>query len=528
VGIAVKYGFGPHIGIPYGPSVEADEPFERRLRSMFEASGGVFVKVGQLLSTRSDLVPANVAAELTALQDHVPPSDQVSVRALIEAELEGPIDELFQRFDAEPLAAGSIAQVHAAVLLDGTEVVVKVQRPGIEAVVDRDIDVLLKLAEFAERRSRRGQSLRVLDLARELADRLRDELDFRIEAGNTEAVRRNLSATKGVRVPTVYASLSSQRVLTIEALYGASVRDLGDMSKADRDALADRLIASFIQQVMIDGLFNADPHPGNILVLAADEVGLIDFGAVGRLDALEQDALREMLLAVGRRDPERLLGALLDVAIVPQSTDLARFQRLLAGFLNRYLPDDVNPSAGAVVALLRLLATYDVVIPGEFVTAFRMFGTLQGTVETLSPGYLFTAGVTRIARDRLVRSRAAPKALAEVAQDELERWAPLARRIPRHLDRLATLAERGDFHMRVSLFSTDEDMHTVKLLLNRFVLGALGVGIGGVGAALLAIHAGPMLRAGVHLYSLVGAAALLLSLVLVLRVAVAVMSDGLN
>jgi ubiquinone biosynthesis protein len=530
VRIAAKHGFGPHLGLRHvSRRTDPERSYGRRLRLALEESGGVFVKLGQALSSRMDLLPPDVAAELSQLQDDVAPANSEAVRAVIEEEFGAPISRFFREFETEPMAAGSIAQVHVATLVDGREVVVKVQRPGIDDLVERDIDALLKLAESLERRSRRLRSFHVAELVGDFVARLREELDFRVEAANTSRIGANLAHLAAVRVPEIHDSLCTRRVLTMEYFHGISVRDFDEAERGiDRQAIADSLLGAYLQQVMVDGVYNADPHPGNILVLDEQQIGLIDFGAVGRLDAVQQEALKQMLLAMGRRDPENLLTSLLDVIDIPVNTDLGRFQHVLASFFNRYLNDEANPSAETFIALLRLLVAHGAVVPAEFGTVFRMFATLQGTIETVAPGYRFTAGLKKVALQAFRGPEHRLQAVAGLVQSEIERWAPLVRRVPRHLDRMATLAERGDLHFRVSLFSTVSDVQTVTRLVNRFILSAVGVGVGVVGVALLATHTGPMLQSGVRLYSVMGGLGLLVSLILILRVTVAVMRDGLN
>jgi ubiquinone biosynthesis protein len=301
-----------------------------------------------------------------------------------------------------------------------------------------------------------------------------------------------------------------------------------DASGVARPVLADRLLRVFLSAMLESGTFHADPHPGNILVLDERQIGLIDFGAVGHLDAMQQEALKEMLLAIARRDPEAVLTAVLDVVDIPANTDLSRLQHALASYLARHVTDAATPSVGAFTALLRILVSFGVYVPPEFSTLFRALTTLQGTVESLSAGYDFPTRLEAIALESFRDLDQNPMALQAVVKSELERAIPQLRRLPRHIDRIATLAERGDLRLRVSLFSTAADVQAVTRLVNRVVLGGLGIGIAIVAIGLLRTPSGPDLGSALRLYPLLGGAALLTSMVLVVRVTVAVMRDGLN
>jgi ubiquinone biosynthesis protein len=529
--IALRNGLGPHLGRHRrSDAPRVDGSYGQRLRLTLEESGGSFVKLGQMLSTRSDLVPPDIVSELARLQDRVAPVSPEEIAALVERELGRPLASVFQGFDPEPIGAGSIAQVHAATLVDGREVVVKVQRPGIDEIVERDLDALLRLARSVERRAPWARSYQVGAFAGEFADRLREELDFRMEASNTSALARNLEAASDVHVPVVYAELSTGRLLTLERLRGVSVREREEVGRRgfDTQDVADRLLRCYVRQLLFDGVYHADPHPGNVLVLEDRQIGLIDFGAIGRLDAVQQEALKELLLGVARRDPEAVLTALLDVVDIPMNADLGRLQHALATFLTRHVTGATAPSVSAFTELLRILVGFGVYVPPELSTLFRALATLQGTVETLSPGYAFPARLELMAVELFQAAGAGGAGGASLVTSELARTLPQLRRLPRHLDRIATLAERGDLRVRVSLFATESDVGTVTRLVNRLVLAGLGIGIAMVAVAMLRTPNGPELGEGLRLYPMLGCAALLTSLVFIARVSVAVMRDGLN
>jgi predicted unusual protein kinase regulating ubiquinone biosynthesis (AarF/ABC1/UbiB family) len=441
-GIAVRYGFGPLLGLgrPVGEEAAAPPaaPAARRLRQALEECGGMFVKLGQVLSTRADLLPAGVVAELSRLQDQVAPAPPDAVRELLEAELGRPVDEVFVSLDPEPIAAASIAQAYRGRLRGGEAVVVKVQRPGVAEAVDRDLLVLAELARLAE-----------------------------------------------------------------------------------------TLLRSSLRQMLVDGRFHADPHPGNVLVLADGRLGLIDFGATGRLDPLQQASMREMLVAVQQRDAGLLRSAVLEVATLRRHFDDDQLERALARFMSRHLAAGAIPSAAMFNDLLQLFFAVGINLPPEFSTFFRALVTLEGTLTTLSPGYLVIEAAEQIAAE-WARASLAPGSLEELVRRELGSLALLLRRTPRQLDRIATLVQRGDLQTRVRLFADAEDVRTVTRLLNRVVLAGLGGLVGVLSVMLLGTQGGPPFTGDTSLFQFFGYFGLFCATVLVLRVMVAILRDGLN
>jgi ubiquinone biosynthesis protein len=276
------------------------------LRLALEEGGVTFVKLGQVLATRRDLLPDEFVTELSGLQDDVSPVAWPAIDQVIHAELGTGVDELFATFERTPIAAASIAQVYAATLKSGQRVVVKVCRPEAPAVVASDLDILERLALRLQRSTRWGRSVGTVDLAHGFRDALREELDLRIEARNMTAVAAATARrdNTGVRIPTLVEFMSTRRVLVMERLDGQPLSAIKpDRLIDDRDILARNLFDCLLRQVMVDGIFHADPHPGNIFLLADGQLGLLDFGSVGRIDAEMRAALQRLLLAVNRGDP---------------------------------------------------------------------------------------------------------------------------------------------------------------------------------------------------------------------------------
>jgi ubiquinone biosynthesis protein len=529
--IAIRNGLGPSLGL--GRHVEDGEarqvPFARRLRHSLEECGGMFVKMGQVASTRSDLVSPPVADELSHLQDHVAPAPPDGVRELLEDELGSPVDEVFAEFDWQPLAAASIGQVHRARLHGGQQVVVKVQRPGIAGSVHRDLDVLDQLATVVEQRTTWGAEYRVCDLADEFAERLREELDFEIEARNASDIAANLDGAGDVRIPAVFHDLTTRRVLVMEWLDGVSVRDADAIDElgVDRRELAESLLRCMLQQMLVDAQYHADPHPGNVMVLRDGRLALIDFGAASRIDPLQQTAIRDVMVAVSQRDADLLRQAALQVATLRRDVDDEDLERALSRFMTRHLAPGMVPSAAMFNDLLQLFFTFGINLPPELSTFFRALITLEGTLTTLSPGYPVIDRAEAIATE-WVRARLAPSTLEELAREELIRMGPLLRRLPRRLDRMASQIERGNFRARVSLFSDPHDEYVVTKLVNRTVLALTGGVVGLIGAILLGVKGGPPFAGDTTLYEFFGYFSLFCSVVLIMRVIVSVLHDGVN
>jgi len=530
--IAAKHGLGPYFGLGRHENDEAlagRASLAHRVSHALEESGGMFVKLGQVLSTRSDLLPAAVVRELTKLQDRVAPADRPGVQALMEAQLHARVDQVFADVDWKPIAAASIAQAYRARLRTGEEVILKVQRPGIAEAVERDIQVLLALARTVEARTAWGAEYHVLDFATEFADRLREELDFQIEARNATEIASNLATMPQIHIPAVHTELSTGKVLVMEWLDGVNVRqsDRIDALGFDRTRLADTLLRCAMQQMLLDGVFHADPHPGNVLVLTDGRLALIDFGAASRLDALQQASLREMMVAISQRDASQLRQAVLEVATFRRRVDDDQLERALARFMARRLGPGAVPSAAMLSDMMQLLFTFGITVPAEFGTFFRALITLEGTVRTLSPGYMMIDQAQKLATE-WARERLAASSVRELATKELLSLAPVLRRVPRHLDRIATLAQRGDLAARVSLLSDSHDVRILTRLLNRFLLALIGSVGGIISVLLIGTQGGPLFTGDTTLFQFFGYFGLFWCLVLILRVVVAVLHDGIN
>lgn len=533
--IAVRNGLGPSLGLgrkedSSSGGTEGGRPPVRRLRMALEECGGMFVKLGQVLSTRTDLVSPDAARELSLLQDHVRPAKEADVIALLEEELDRPLEEVFASFDWRPVAAASIGQVYRATLPDGRSVVVKVQRPGIDESVQVDLSVLDELSRVIESRTSWGRDYHVRDVVEEFSARLREELDYRIEARNARLVATNLTAEHSrIRVPSVYEEIGTAKVLVMEWLEGMSVREI-DWTGArddDRVKLADELLQSFFQQTLQDGVYHADPHPGNVMLLTDGRLGLIDFGATGRIDALQQTALRDMMAGISRRDADAVAQAVLEVATLRRGVDVTDFEKALARFMAQFLAPGTQPDAAMFNAMLRLMFDFGITLPAEWTTFFRALIVLEGTLTTIAPGYSVIDAAEGIAAS-WVKAMINPGSVQQAVRDEILRTVPILRRLPRHVDRAFTMLEREGVRVRVTHFADDHDEAVVSKLVNRVVLAFLAGTIGLLSVGLIAIEGGPEFLGDTSLLRVFGYFGLFCATVLAMRVIVAVLRDGLN
>jgi ubiquinone biosynthesis protein len=502
---------------------ERNAAFARSLRRTLEEAGVSFVKLGQLMSTRDDLLPPEFITELRSLQDEVVPVPRTMVRDLLAAELGAPADEVFTQFEQQPLAAASIGQVHRATLHSGEQVVVKVQRPGITTVLDRDLDIVLRVAASLEQRAAWARDLGAVELAQGFAAALREELDFRVEARNlttiTASSARHRSSDR-VRLPHLHGDFTTQRILVMEFLDGVSLGRADAVIAErglDRTELARTLLRCLLRQIMLDGVFHADPHPGNILVLADGQLALLDFGSVGHLDTQLQGALQSLLLAIDQRDPAALRDALLEVTDDSPDIDAQSLERSLGRLMARHLAPGLTPDAEAFADLFRIMSTYGVTVPPEIEVVFKTLATLQGTLAELAPGFDIIRESQRFS-DSEITAQLAPVDLKDAAIKEVLELVPLLRRLPRRFDRITTAIERGQLSANVRLLADPRDQEVYSGYLHQALEGVLAATTGIMAVVLLASQGGPLISQGVRLYAVFGYNLLVISAVLAIRV----------
>ncbi len=438
---------------PWRSGTAADLPTHAaRLRLALEEMGATFVKVGQILSTRADLLPPEVIGELTKLQDAAPAAPWSEVHALLEAELGRPLAEAFAELSPEPFAAASLGQVHAGVLPGGEQVAVKVLRPGVERQVELDLAVVKRLGALAARNAALAP-WEPQQLVDELARTLRAELDYRREARSIQRFARQLAGLSGLRVPRLHPELCTRRVLTMERLDGVRIDDLASLAAlgVDRPALAHRMAEVLFRSALQHGFFHADPHPGNFRVLADGTLVMLDFGMMGYLARREREALMELLLALVTGDADRCADRLAELGVRGGGGEERRLRRQLAQLLFDYaeLPFGELPMGEVLGRVLEIARTLRLSLPTELALLAKTVLMAEGLGMRLDPGFQLVPVARPLVREALA-ARLLPPGGDRLLQAALD-LTGVARELPARARRLGDRLDRGALQVEVQL-----------------------------------------------------------------------------
>jgi ubiquinone biosynthesis protein len=446
------------------------------LRMALEELGPTFIKLGQVLSTRGDLLPPSFGVELAKLQDntiHVPTD---SIEETISTELGAAPTDIFASFDREPLAAASIGQVHSATLHDGTDVVVKVRRPGAAEEVELDLEILQNLAARATQRWKEVDFLDVAGLVRDFADLLRGELDYLQEAGNARQFAANFADNPTVHIPTVYLELTTSRVITLDRITGMKITELASLDTAgiDRAALAERLATAVAQMVLVDGLYHGDPQPGNFFVESDGRIAIVDFGRVGRIDANLRSRLSRLVMALIHKDPDRLTSALLALRVPAAPVDRERLRQDLSGLLARYSGHAIHdvPIGAAITDVLEVVRRHGLVMSPDLALLFAVLVINESVTDQLDPNFHFDDTLRPFAQ-RHVISSLSPSALAHRAEQVGIEFAEFAVELPGQLHRLLETVGDGQFEIHLRTSELEPLVHRIERLANRVAVSIL-------------------------------------------------------
>jgi len=425
----------------------------RRFRETLAELGPTFIKLGQILSSRPDILPPDFIAELSHLQDRASPMPVETVFELIETGLGRSAHQLFASIDPEPMASASIAQVHRARLASGEDVVVKVQRPGIEEQIRSDTDLLFYLARFLEGVIEETGIYTPTGIVTEFRDAMLLELDFENEARNIDEFAHSHADRPYVVIPKLYRDLSSRTVITLQELKGVKLKtalDSGDSPGIDRKQLARHVLEASFQQLFKDGLFHGDPHPGNIMVMEGNRIGLLDFGLVGRLTKQMQESIIVLVLAISLRDPDTVARLLYKVGIPDQRINLHHFRQAIHDILDRYLGrklSEVDPGV-LMSELVDLAMKYKIKIPKEYAVLSKASATTEGIVRQLDPELDITQAALPYAK-QLLYDRYSPASMSGGFLRVLLQLQGFLQDTPQQLAQILMDLEGGKFNVNV-------------------------------------------------------------------------------
>lgn len=462
--------------IRHKPVPEDELTLPIRARTTLEDLGPTFVKLGQILSTRSDLVPPEYLVELRRLQDNVSPLPWDVIWPQIESELDGSIDKLFLDIDPVPIASASLAQVHAARLLDGTEVVVKVLRPGIEKTINLDLDILYDLAQLAEERTPLGKRYDLMDFAEEFSFALKGELDFRKEGRNADRFREQFEKNKYTHVPQIYWEHTTQRVLVQERLRGIKIDDYDALDAAgfDRKELAQRAADMVLQEVLDDGFFHADPHPGNLLIMDGGIIGVMDFGTMGRIEKSERMTLARLFIVAVQMDVDGIVDQLIRMGVADYGVDRTGLGRDLRRSIMRYygLPLNEIPAMEVWEGLEPIIYEYNLRVPSDYWLLIKTVVIMEGVGLGLDPEFDMLAAAKPY-MGRLFRQLWMPSTWGSSLLRMGTDWMDLAGSFPRQSTHILKQLEHGDLEIRIRMPELEQTNRDMNRIVNRLIYSIL-------------------------------------------------------
>ena len=472
INVFLRHGFGRiidqiHLGryIPFGRRLRAfgqwpalkGPTVPERLRMAFAELGPSFIKLAQVLSARPDLITAQYADEFKRLQDEVPPFPTAEAKRIISEEIKLPVESVFLDFRDTPVAAASIAQVHFATLIDGENIVVKVQRPDIRETIETDIDIMTTAARLIEKYIPEGRFFNPTGIVQEFSKTVRKELDFVEEARNCCRLRRNFEGNPDIYIPKVYPEFLTEKVLAMERIEGVRVDDIPGIEAMglDRKRLAKTGVDAYFKMILDDGFFHADPHPGNIFVMPTGRIGLVDFGIVGRVSEELKEALAETFLALLHRDFDKLIDQYIELGLVPEDADIEEFRKDFKTDLKEFLEPLYGMTLGEINfaqyldTVVHLAMKHNMKIPSELLLINKAMLVLENIGVQLDPSFDFIAAAEPYA-GRLVRKRLSPSRLYKDISRHATEFGDFFLLFPKQMKKFIRKLLRDDFHMKLT------------------------------------------------------------------------------
>lgn len=455
-----------------------------RVRMVLEELGPTFVKFGQLLSTRSDIIPPEYLAELRKLQDQVPPFSFTEVKNTIESELGNSLSELYRSFEEVPLASASIGQVHSAVLKSGEKVAVKVQRPHIREIIKQDLNILKELATFVDKHTHIGRLYNFRDIVEQFSFNINMELNYYREGWNAEQIKNNFRKDDTVYIFDIYWDFTTQKVLTMGFVDGIKLNDRVALKESGFSftKIAEKLSNSYFKQILLDGFFHADPHPGNIGVLPDGKIYFMDFGIVGILNESQRNNFTRLLLGFLFQDTNEIIPSIMNLGVVTEKTDkkLLRWEleRLLQKYYNLPLKD--IHLGESMHELMEIAFKQQIRLPPEFSLLAKTFLSLEGLLSELEPYFSIPEFIKPFGKE-LVRGRFSPQKITAGLLKNIHRYLNLIEVLPDHIFSILEKEAAGDIKHRLELSGQERILSRLNNMVNRLsfsiVLASIIIGL---------------------------------------------------
>ncbi|MDF2859078.1 MAG: hypothetical protein K0Q87_4929 [Neobacillus sp.] len=441
-----------------------------RIRMFLEDLGPTFVKIGQIASTRPDIIPAEIIHELEKLQDRVSLFPYEEVKKIIEEEFAEPMELSFAEFHEVPLAAASIGQVHYAVLQTGEKVAVKVQRPYIKNVIETDLEILQDLARLAESRLDWGARYPIRDIVEELARSIREELDYENEGRNADRIANQFKDDSTILIPKVYWEYTTSKVLTMEYYEGTKLNEVDKLEQQGFDSkiIAERIVNAIFQQILLDGFFHGDPHPGNILALPGEVIVFMDFGMVGRLTSEMKNHIASFVIALMRQNTVEVVKAITNMGLVPDDVNVVQLRADVDKLREKYIdvPFSQMSVGTAVNELFSVAYRHNIQLPTDLTILGKALLTLEGTVEKLNQEISIIAVAEPFGR-QLLMERLNPKNVAGKAWSNFAEYGDILYEFPKTVKDLTSIMKRGKMQIEITTPELESSLHKLNRISNR-------------------------------------------------------------
>ena len=458
-------------------SLLLDDEIPVKLRLMLQELGTTFIKLGQLLSTRPDIVGEDIANELANLQDDNPAITYEQVKAIVERELNGNIDELFEDFNHEELATASIGQVHEAKLITGERVAVKIQKEGIADKIDLDLRIMKYIADRADKWNSDLRKINLPGIMEEFDRSIHKEIDYNNEFMNMQRIETNFMENPQIHIPATYPKYCTSKVLTMEFIEGTKLNDVyastGD--EFDKKLLAKNVLDSYLQQIFIDGFFHGDPHPGNIMILEDNVVCYLDEGMMGFLDEEFKRNLSEVMVLFVDQDVDGLINQLMYMDILDYDIDTTTLRRDLNDLFGRYFGVQLNRFDGVLEALLSLMQEYGVILPNEVVTMARGLSMIEAVAHNLDPEIDVFASIKPVAA-QIAKEKVDPRRFLRGKKSNVILYGHMLQALPRLLTRTVHKIENEELQFKFEVDITDKV--TIVALISSLIIGSSVVSFG--------------------------------------------------